>query len=260
MALSIDHLSYSSVSSFLTCGKAWKYRYIDKVQAPISPSLIIGSCVHDTVEEIVRCNSLSIEAPDAAEFASQRVAERLENEDTINNTPEAENVRNEVLRLVSAPLILSGINLLKARVDDDGPMIERKVTLEVPEVDVPIIGYIDIILHDGTPADFKTAARSWTQEKAEAELQPIFYMAAMGQMGIPVNWKFQHLVMVKNKQPKFQIFEHAHKPAELFRLFENIQKVWKTMNSGTFLPAAPGSWKCNPKTCEYWNICQEVNA
>ena len=254
--LPIEHLSYSSISLFLTCGKAWKYRYIDKVQAAPSPNLIIGSCVHDTVEKIVGDHSLGIDCEDITVVAHQIIANRLENEDGINNTPEAENVRNEVLRIVEAPLIKSAVNLLRAKVDENGPMIERKVTLEVPEVDVPIIGYIDIILDDGTPADFKTATRSWTLEKAQSELQPVFYLGAMGQMGMPVNWKFQHLVMIKNKVPKFQMFEHEHKAIEVFRLCENVQKVWKSMNEGTFLPDAPGSWKCSPKVCEYWNICQ----
>lgn len=258
--LPIEHLSYSSISLFLTCGKAWKYRYIDKVQAAPSPNLIIGSCVHDTVEKIIGDRSLGIEVGNIPKIAHQIITEQLEKEDAINNTPEAENIRNEVLRLVEAPLIKSGINPIRAKVDEDGPMIERKVTLEIPEVDLPVIGYIDIILDDGTPADFKTASRSWTQEKAEHELQPVFYLGAMGQMGWPVNWRFKHLVMVKNKTPKFQMFEHEHKPIEVFRLCENVQKVWKSINDGSFLPAAPGSWKCSPKMCEYWAECQGATA
>lgn len=252
----IDHLSYSSFSSFLTCGKAWKYRYIDKVQADPSPTLIIGSAMHDTVEEIIRCKSLGIEGPDTAEFAAQRAQERLSEVESINNTPEAENAKNEVLRLANAPLILSAINLIRAKVDEDGPMIERKVTLEVPEVDVPIIGYIDIITDDGTPADFKTSARSWTADKARSEKQPVFYLAAMGQMGIPVNWHFRHYVMVKNKVPKFQTFDTERTPAEIARLFTEIQTVWNAIKAEQFLPAAPGSWKCSEKCCEYWRICQ----
>ena len=254
--LNIDHLSYSSVSSFLTCGKAWKYRYIDKVQADPSPNLIIGSCVHDTVEKVIGDHSLGIDCEDITVIAHQIIANRLEKEDGINNTPEAENIRNEVLRIVSAPLILSGVSMIRAKVDDAGAMIERKVTLEVPEVDVPIIGFIDIVLEDGTPADFKTSARSWTADRAQTETQPVFYLSAMGQMGFPVNWHFKHIVFVKNKTPKFQTFDSERKPAEIGRLFTQIQDVWKSMNAETFLPAAPGSWKCNPKMCDFWQICQ----
>lgn len=254
--LNIDHLSYSSVSSFLTCGKAWKYRYIDKVQADPSQNLIIGSCIHDVVEEIIRCNSVGKEVPEVTKFALQTVENRLESIEPNNNTLDVENLKNEVLRIVNAPLILSGVNMIRAKVDDAGAMIERKVTLEVPEVDVPIIGFIDIVLEDGTPADFKTSARSWTADRAQTETQPVFYLSAMGQMGFPVNWHFKHIVFVKNKTPKFQTFDSERKPAEIGRLFTQIQDVWRSMNTETFLPAAPGSWKCNPKMCDFWQICQ----
>lgn len=253
MNLELDHLSYSSISSYMTCGKAWKYRYIDKVQTPASPVLVTGSCVHETVEEIIRRRTLSIEDINPVEYAKadfDRRKTELAEED-------AENAEKEIVNMVSAPAILSGISELRAALDHDGqPLIEKKVELRIPEVELPIIGYIDIILSDGTPADFKTAARSWTQERAESEKQPIFYLAAMGQCGIPVNWKFRHLVMVKTLKPKFQILEHEHKPAELFGLFKQVQDVWRSIEKGVFLPAAPGSWKCSPKWCEYWDICQ----
>lgn len=252
----IEHLSYSSISSYLTCGKAWKYRYIDKVQTPSSLTLVTGSAVHDTVEEMIRCRSLGIEEPDIAEFAASAFTGRLEHENLDRNTPEAESAKNEALRLVCDDDICKGLSGIFAKVDEAGAMIERKVTLEVPEVDVPIIGYIDIILSSGTPADFKTSSKSWTQERAEAELQPVFYLGAMGQCGMPVNWDFCHLVMVKTKKPKFQMLRHHHEPAEVFKLFRQIQDVWQSMNAGIFMPAAPGSWKCSPKWCDYWAMCQ----
>ena len=255
--MAIDHLSYSSVSLFLTCGKAWKYRYIDKVQAAPSQNLIIGSCIHDVLEEIIRCNTLGENVPDASNYALQAVENRLGSiEPDSVDAIDAEAVKNEVLRIADAPLILSGVNMIRAKVDDEGAMIERKVTLEVPEVDVPVIGFIDIILDDGTPADFKTSARSWTAERAQSEKQPVFYLASMGQAGMPVNWHFKHLVAVKNKTPKWQIFDSERTPAEIGRLFVEIQQVWRSIQAENYLPAAPGSWKYSPKGCEYWQICQ----
>lgn len=256
----IDHLSYSSISSFLTCGKAWKYRYIDKVQAATSLSLVIGSAVHDVVEEIVRCQSLSMERPETAELAKAKAQERFETATlSAEDAEKIDEVKSEVSRLVTAPLIQSGVGMIRAKVDDAGAMIERKVTLEVPEVDVPIIGYIDIILDDGTPADFKTASRSWTADRAQTEMQPVFYLSAMGQMGIPVNWHFKHIVFVKNKNPKFQTFDSERTPAEVGRLFTQIQDVWRSIKAENYLPAAPGSWKCSPKYCEFWQMCQGAN-
>ena len=252
----LDHLSYSSISSYLTCGKAWKYKYLDKIPTKASTTLILGSTVHDTMEEIISCRSVGKEEPNPVEFATQTLSERLEKEEGKFIQDDLETLQNDVLRLVSDSTILSGLSTVKAKVDEYGPQIERKVTLEIPEVDVPIIGFIDIVLEDGTPADFKTSSRSWTQERAESEMQPVFYLAAMGQCGMPVNWHFKHLVMVKTKKPQFQILEHTHEPKELFTLFQQVQDVWKGIESGVFNPAAPGSWKCNPKWCDYYDLCK----
>ena len=257
--IELDHLSYSSISSYLTCGKAWKYKYLDKIPTKPSTTLILGSTVHDTMEEMIAKRSVGMEPPNPVEFATDTLTKRLELDRDKLVPEDIETLQNDVLRLVSDAGILYGMSQIRAKVDDDGPQIERKVTLQVPEVDVPIIGFIDIVLEEGTPADFKTSARSWTQDRAEKEMQPVFYLAAMGQCGMPVNWHFKHIVMVKTKIPKFQILEHTHEPKELFKLFQQVQEVWKGMNSGVFNPAAPGSWKCSPKFCDYYDICQGGN-
>ncbi len=252
----LDHLSYSSVSSYLTCGRAWKYRYLDKIPTQPSTTLILGSTVHDTMEEIIAKRSVGKEPPNPVEFATHVLTERLEKEEGNFIPEDIETLQNDVLRLVSDSVILSGLADIRAKVDEQGPQIERKVTLEIPEVEAPIIGFIDIVLEDGTPADFKTSSRAWTQDRAEKEMQPIFYLAAMGQCGMPVNWHFKHLVMVKTKKPQFQTLEHTHEPKELFSLFRQVQDVWKGIQSDVFNPAAPGSWKCSEKWCEYWSICK----
>ncbi|MBR6464506.1 MAG: PD-(D/E)XK nuclease family protein [Verrucomicrobia bacterium] len=258
MKYELDHLSYSSISSYLTCGKAWKYKYIDKIPTKPSTTLILGSTVHDTMEEIIACRSVGMEEPNPVEFATETLNKRLENEKGTFIPEDLETLKDDVLRLVSDNVILSGLADIRAKVDDRGAQIERKVTLEIPEVDVPIIGFIDIVLEDGTPADFKTSSRAWTQERAEKEMQPIFYLAAMGQCGMPVNWHFKHLVMVKTKKPQFQILEHTHEPKELFSLFKQVQDVWKGIQSDVFNQAAPGSWKCSPRWCDYYDLCKGI--
>ncbi len=49
----LDHLSYSSVCTYLMCGQCWKKRYVDKIPAPTSPSLVFGGAFHETVEAYV---------------------------------------------------------------------------------------------------------------------------------------------------------------------------------------------------------------
>jgi hypothetical protein len=39
----LDHLSYSSISSYLGCGQNWKFHYKDEIKTPTSPELVFGS-------------------------------------------------------------------------------------------------------------------------------------------------------------------------------------------------------------------------
>ena len=74
-----------------------------------------------------------------------------------------------------------------------------------------MVGYIDVITADGIPGDFKTSARTWTVDKALNETQPLFYLAALNQIGVrEVNLRFRHYVFVKTKTPQFQVIEHSH--------------------------------------------------
>ena len=45
-----EHLSYSSISTYLMCPKSWEYRYLIKPDAPTSANLIFGSAFHNAIE------------------------------------------------------------------------------------------------------------------------------------------------------------------------------------------------------------------
>jgi len=142
------------------------------------------------------------------------------------------------------------------------PQIEKYVTLGIPGVPVPIVGYIDVIEKDGVPVDLKTSARAWGRGKAQDELQPLFYLAALNQsLGFSLNpeLKFRHYVFTKAKSPKVQIWETQRTIDELFWLFTLIREVWQGIERGVFPPSGVGSWKCSAKWCEYWHLCRGKN-
>jgi hypothetical protein len=161
----------------------------------------------------------------------------LVGQDVFWGTDTPEQHYNEGIRLLSNPEVIKTINDIKPMVDSQGVRIERKVELRVPGVPIPIIGYIDVQLEDGTPADLKTSSKSWTDDKAADSLQSLFYLAALNQAGEKVNWKFRH------------------KPSELFFLFELIQRVWQGIEREVF-PINPTTWKCSDKYCDYYAQCR----
>jgi len=245
----IEHLSYSSISMYLDCPEAWRRKYIVKEPTRTTSALAFGSAFHGTVERMIQ-NQPNWQTVWKEEF-DKSFAEGI----TLEPDETLEQYYNDGVRILSNNEIQSAITAIKPRHDGAGAMIERKVELRVPGVPVPVIGYIDVVLNDGTPADFKTSARSWTQDQANNSLQTLFYIAALNQAGMEVNWRFKHFVFVKTKTPQVQVLEHSHKPGELFFLFEMIKRVWEGI-SKEYFPLNPTTWRCNAKYCDFYANCR----
>lgn len=246
----IDHLSYSSVTSYLDCPENWRRKYIAKEPTQSSPALVFGSAFHGTIEELV-VNPLG----NVLSIWDESWTKALEGQSIFWGTDTPEETYNDGVRMFSNQALLAEIRKIVPGSDERGAKIERKVELRVPSVPIPIIGYIDIILQDGTPADFKTSARSWSDDKAADSLQGLFYLAALNQAGVEINWKFKHIIFVKTKEPKVQILENVHKPGELFFLFDLISRVWQGIEKEVF-PMNPTTWKCTDKYCDFYANCR----
>lgn len=223
-----------------------------KMPRTSTPDLVFGSAFHNTAEDyLVNGGSpLGIwEKHWNAAINDDRIFWGLDNPDDYKELGE---------KIFSSYDILRQLDAISIMYDNEGPIVERKVEITIPNVPVPIIGYIDLIMKDGVPGDFKTSKRKWNYERAKAEMQPLFYLVAMQQLGIlsvADEWKFRHIVVVKNKTPYMEIIEHTRKPQEIDFLYSYVQNVWDGIACGAF-PENPNSWLCNPKFCDFWQICR----
>ncbi len=251
----LDHLSYSSISTYQLCPRSWRYRYLDRIKTPTASALALGSAVHGTVEQMITDKHLGLETDVQAAWHTHWERASAQEIDWDGDSPEI--VEAEGLRLVSTREVRQLVDKLAPLVIGGVPFVEQRVELRVPGVPLPIIGYIDIVTADGVPGDFKTAARSWTQDKAESEVQPLFYLAALNQARaeLPPALPFRHYVLVKTKTPQVQIIETRHTSGALFWLFGAIADVWHGIEAEVF-PPNPTSWKCGPKYCEYFRFCR----
>lgn len=252
----IEYLSYSNINLYLTCSEAWRRKYIEKQPSTTTPALVFGSAFHNTVEGYIRAAAERAPAklPDLWHREWAAAMEREPNCEWGSDDPDTH--RDEGLRLLENPELAVMLNRLTPLRDEAGLFIERKIELRVPGVPVPVIGYIDLVTSDGVPGDFKTSAFAWTAEKAKAELQPLFYLAAMNQLGRSVpGLRFRHYVITKAKTSKVQLLETQHTWDGIFWLYELVQRVWKAIEAETFVPN-PGAWLCSPKYCSHWSDCR----
>ena len=285
----LDHLSYSSINTYHLCPRSWRLRYVDKVRTPSASALVFGGAFHDTLEAAI--GALALDKVSVSEIAwllklwSEKWQAKLASEQVAwgENSPEELAILGARMlggkldvsgagpnRVETMPQFLSKIvpMMVDAKPDFAGvePAIERKISLSVPGVPVSIIGYIDIITADGVPGDFKTSDKAWYADKANDELQPFFYLAALAQAGTPVpDGKFYYYIFTKTQKPKAQILVVKHTVAEMLWLFEYIKDTWEAIQAGVF-PTRGGTFKCRPHQkpdgtfnkyyCEHWQVCR----
>ena len=271
----LQHLSYSSINAYLSCPRLWKFRYIEKLPTFGSPNLFFGSVWHNAIEEYI---SVSATGTDALvdmykkrwNFQLEREGEKMNwggdngEQETFDQgfrwiTGEIDVEATGIKGGASMAAFLDTIKPLarKSPGEKEKPLhVEDFVTLNVPGVSIPIIGYIDVITEDGIPTDFKTSSKSWSEKKALEEMQPLFYLAALSQAGVCVPGRqFRHIIFVKNKTPKVQSITTTHNMAKLLWLYRVIEDVWKAIEVEAF-PVNPTGWQCSPRFCDYWGSCR----
>ncbi len=236
----IEHLSYSSIRKYLACQKNWKFKYIDKLETTSSDALLFGSAWHKMIGLVC--------AGDNLDHAWTKSLSEITQEKTDGEYAE---LAGDGMRMITVPEVITTIQGLQPK------ELEYKFEIGVPGVDVPVIGFIDMIDQDGAPVDFKTAGRKWSQQKADDDLQPTFYLMAMQQLGlVSLPATFRYMIFTKTKNPEVQIIDTVRTAKDILNLHSLIREVYEAMQKDFFLPTGLGSWLCSEKYCDFWSACQ----
>lgn len=239
----IEHLSYSSINTFLMCSKRWQLKYIDKHPEETGPNLIFGGAWHKMINLIIEG-----EKPKVA--WSQAFNAKLEEENVTGDWFIEYDVLGQ--RMIDVPVIQEAIQQLKPLNNES---VEKRVELKIPGMPVPLVGYIDMIDEFG-PIDFKTTARKWNQSQADQSLQPTIYIASLYQAGlISLPATFRYIIFTKTKNPVVQVLETERTIQDIYNLFDLVSDVWKAINKEAFVANTQG-WHCSEKYCGQWNNCQ----
>jgi len=240
----IDHLSYSSISGYLQCSKHWKYRYIDQVPTESSDALLFGSAWHKMIGLVANGNEIKKSWFEATSKTFEGTEKSI-GDDDFNNAVDLG------IRMIAVPEIAAMIQGLQPR------EIEYQFEVHFPSVLIPVIGFIDMITTDGHIIDFKTASRKWTQERADNDLQPTFYLAALNKLGlVELPSSFRYMIFTKTKNPEVQIIDTTRTAADVLALYALVKEVWDAIEMGVYVPNGIGNWKCSSKYCEFWDLCE----
>lgn len=232
----ITHLSYSQINEYLTCQRSYRFKYINEITTDANDALLFGSAWHKMISHYLLGKNYQV---GWSEYS-------LDNQlpyaliDTGNN-------------MLQSPMVASTLQgLVPAYLD-------HYIEFNIPQIDIPIIGYIDMIASDGVPVDFKTAGRKWTQERADKDLQPTFYLAGLHAQGFlkasDFPAKFRYIIFLKKAPYEVQIIETTRTAEDVLNLFSLVGECYRAIQAGVFLPTGVNSWKCSQNYCDFYQRC-----
>jgi putative RecB family exonuclease len=197
----VKHLSASSAKAYILCPRQWQYRYIDRLPDPPGPAMEHGTMVHQAIERYWR-GGYDKPEPGLHRYVS-----------TYRKMPGA---------------------VTPERVGQ----VELKLQAALPGVDVPILGYLDLVTTDGVIVDLKTAGRHWPSERALTELQPALYTWLATQCGYEIE-RFEFHILVgdgSDRQVLAQCLPVVLDEEEVERHLESVRSAWRGIVAGVFPP------------------------
>lgn len=247
----ITHLSYSQVSTYLTCPLRYRFQYVELVPPAFTPAaLAFGSSVHEAV---------------AAYYQSRLEGDILRADQMLDVYRDtwrgAEGVKffngdNEQSLMEKAQQLIA---VFHERVDPHVTVLgveeffEVQLAQEVP----PFHGYIDLIEEDQdgrvTVVDLKTASKKLADSAVHANIQLTAYSIGAAALGFdPEQLVLRLDVITKTKSPELFRHETTRTQVQRERFVKAVKHVWSAIEHHAFFPRE--DWHCSQ--CAYTEPCK----
>ena len=256
--MDVTRLSPSGLGLLQMCGLAFKYKYLDKRPTLSGTAAAVGTAVHKSAEEDLN-NKLSFSnlLPDdqIGDVAADAFENAWESREMMLQPEEKSDLSG-----TKATCKDQSISLAHLHHDDLAPTIdplhlEQKLEVEFEGFPLKLLGYADVIEADGVLRDLKTRARKPHANDAANDLGLAWYAMAIEASGLhEVVPKMALDVLTKTKTPKLHTVYTGPAPGHT-PILRRIEAASRVIATGSYMPAAPGHWKCSEKFCEFWADC-----
>lgn len=246
----MNHVSASSMGTFLRCQRQWRFRYVEGLIQPPGVAMVQGTSLHAGAEYNFAYKMEAHEdAPlddvlDVARDTFERESERIEQWEGDEPGPAKD----------------AAVNLTKVYHAELAPTVqpvavEREFLLTDDSWTWPVLGYQDVLDEAGV-IDIKTSGKKKTQSELDTSLQGGIYLLERHMAGEPE--RFSWHVAVKTKTPSTQILERTRVEPDRVKLtIGRVQSAMlQVMDTGLAMPAEPGSWACSERFCGYYKQCE----
>ena len=247
------HVSVSQIRAFQFCPKRDSLRYVLGAEAEHkSANLVLGTAVHEALAMYYTMVKAGLEVEPARieqQFSEAFVHAAAEGPGVLLDEGERlEDVETVGLGLVRA--FLANVTVPDAVLAIESPFYVDVVDPATGEVlEEQLTGYLDAVVEmDGKVVvlEHKTAARAWSQDQLDFDLQVSLYQAVTSAEKVRLQ------VLTKTKVPKMLVYDLCREERAKVEAVTIVVQVLKAIRAGAFWPN-PG-WGC--KDCEFRRRCR----
>lgn len=254
-AICPDYLSPSSVKSYLSCSLRFFFEKVAQIRKPTTVALHVGKAIHATLQSF---NLARWRGEDSSETAMEEAFSThfLELEKTEGPVDYADEETRQKVRSCAW-------NTVKAYMDSDEVSSQMPLGVEVglsatiPGLPVPVRGVIDLVQHDLTAVDYKSAAAKPDASHAafDHELQLVTYQMMIEEATGDTPPSLDLIYLVKTKTP--QVIRIKTPPADEQRK-QRIADLYRIAYEGIITehfypqPGMQCTWCQYRKECSGW--------
>jgi hypothetical protein len=246
----VDHLSASSLTTFMRCPRQWQDKYVHGNRGPSSEALLLGGFVHSMLE-----GALKSEIPNAADTLNTTVAEQGGLKNIVWTRLDLEKVYNLGLKMVYDYYETIGKWL-------DIEDTEVEISLDVPGVPIPVVGRVDFTTPDRI-VDIKTTGyfspkqvrlnRDWLFQARVYQL----YQAKPAEFHVITRAKEDSIRVPANISDP--LYVHPSDPkateAQIRQVYQQIKYAWETWGADEpWVGGVTHEWA--GRYCSVENCCQ----
>jgi CRISPR/Cas system-associated exonuclease Cas4 (RecB family) len=252
------HTSISAVREFMTCPRKFFFHYVEKRVPEFRPAaLAFGSAWHETIGEWLTKPVEEVQPEQLREHLRDGIVNRL-NDDGANVL--FDDADQDEGSLVDTALRMLDAFLAQVPRPEKTLAVEAAFSLELnhPQtgevLPVPLIGAMDaVVLAGGVGSvwELKTAAKKWSAEQLEHDLQITAYKIAARELGYD-GVRLEFLVVTKTAKASVQREVAVRHKADERELVDVIFSVHRAIRAGVDHRAR--SWAC--AACPYAGACR----
>lgn len=258
-----NHISSSQLNLYLSCGEAYRRRYIDGTILPPGIAIVRGKSGHAALEVN---NKQKIETrkdlpeSDFKDAISDSIKNQFESGIALTDEEAKVGMKKIKAKLTDELTDMSSL-LVKSAKTIQPVSVETRQEIFLEKLNKSIVYVMDVEGEDESIVDYKFTGRKKTDLQVSTDggltTYALAYRIKNGKM--PKRIMFHNFVSGK-KGNELHFIPAERSESDLLAIYNRYGAAIKGIEAGIFAPAELGHWKCSEKWCGYFNSCPYVNS